>query len=486
MTTTDSPTRCDLIIRNGQVIDGTGRDRFRADIAVDGDRITAIGDLARTEGVKDFDAGGKIVSPGFIDVHTHDDGALLTLPGMEAKLSQGVTSIVVGNCGFSLAPLTPRKPLPQEFRYLGEESGYRFGAVGDYVEALRQAPPAVNAALLIGHSTLRVGTMADIERPASDGEIAAMRARLREGLEAGAVGFSTGLDYPPNAAATTDEVVAVAEELRPFGGLYVTHTRDYVIDIDAAMEEALQVGRRAGVGVVLSHHQGDGPANHGHSHRTLGLIDRARRQQTVGLDAYPYIAGASTILAGYAEISDPVTITWSDPHPELVGRDLREIAMLWGCGVTEACERLKPGGAIYYSLDESDVQRILAYPHTMIGSDSLPHERVVHPRVWGTFPRVLGRYARELGLFSMEEAIRKMTSLPARQFGFAERGALRPNAVADLVVFDPERVIDRATFERPDLPSEGIDFVVVNGVPAWREGRPTGERAGRVLRRTAF
>ena len=219
MTTTNSPTRCDLLIRNGQVIDGTGRDRFRADIAVDGDRITAIGDLARTEGVKDFDAGGKIVSPEFIDVHTHDDGALLTLPGMEAKLGQGVTSIVVGNCGFSLAPLDTSQAPAARVSLPWRRVRLPFRRVGDYVEALRQAPPAVNAALLIGHSTLRVGTMADIERPASDGEIAAMRARLREGLEAGAVGFSTGLDYPPNAAATTDEVVAVAEELRPFGGL---------------------------------------------------------------------------------------------------------------------------------------------------------------------------------------------------------------------------------------------------------------------------
>ncbi|MFZ5792704.1 MAG: N-acyl-D-amino-acid deacylase family protein [Pseudomonadota bacterium] len=478
----EAPARADLIFRGGAVIDGTGRARFRADIAVADGRILALGDLGRTVARQEIDASGRVLAPGFIDVHTHDDGLLLVDRDMTAKVSQGVTTVVIGNCGFSLAPLTPSTPLPQEFRLLGEDALYRFPTMAGYFAALDAAPAATHVAALVGHSSLRLGTMADLERPATAEETQRMRSLLAESLEAGAIGFSTGLEYPPNRAATTDEIVAVAEPLSAQGGLYVTHTRDYVDDIDGAMEEAFEIGRRVRAPVVLSHHQGDGPKNYGHAARTLARFDRARERQPVGLDVYPYIAGSTSILPEFIDCAERVVIAWSEPVPQAAGRDLAEIAREWGVGLHEAAGRLAPGGAIYFTLDEGDVQRILAHPQAMIGSDGLPFGKKPHPRLWGTFPRVLGHYARELGLFTLEEAVRKMTNLSAERFGLEGRGRLAPGLAADIVMFDPLGVIDRASFDMPTEPAAGIDLVLVAGEPVWRAGRPTGARLGRVLR----
>jgi N-acyl-D-amino-acid deacylase len=479
----EQPTRCDVIIRGGVVIDGTGAPRYSADVAVSEDRIVAVGELSGIAADHEVLAEGAVVAPGFIDVHTHDDGALLAQPEMTPKISQGVTTVIAGNCGFSLAPLRPRAPLAQEFRYLGEDSDYRFDTMAAYVAAFEAAPATVNAALLVGHSTLRAATMDDLDRPASDREIASMRALLREAIDSGASGFSTGLEYPTNRAATTAEIVAVAEEMAATGGIYTTHYRDYVYDIDGAMEEAFEIGRRAGVQVHLSHHQLDSIHLHGRADQTLRRIDRARVGQSVSLDVYPYTAGGGAIMEEFVAVAKKVVITRSAARPDCAGRDLSEIARDWGCSPVEAAGRLKPGGAIYFLQDEEDMRRILSYRHTSIGSDSLPFEPIPHPRLWGTFPRVLGHYARDLGLFTMEEAVHRMTGLAAAQFGFVNRGVVRPGAYADLVVFDAERVIDRATYEEPERLSEGIVLVMVNGIPVWRNGVATGERSGRIVRR---
>jgi N-acyl-D-amino-acid deacylase len=481
----EKPSRCDVMIRGGVVIDGTGAKRRSADVAVSADRIVAVGDLSGVAADHEVHAEGAVVAPGFIDVHTHDDGVLLAQPEMTPKISQGVTIVVAGNCGFSLAPLRPRAPLAQEFRYLGEDSDYRYDTMAAYVTAFEAAPATVNAALLVGHSTLRAATMDDLSRPAADREIAEMRALLREALDSGASGFSTGLEYPTNRAATTAEIVAVAEELAATGGIYTTHYRDYVDDIDGAMEEAFEIGRQAGVQVHLSHHQLDSVDLHGHADRTLRRIDRARAGQSVSLDVYPYTAGGGAIMEEFVVVAKKVVITRSAVYPDCAGRDLADIARDWGCDPVEAAGRLKPGGAIYFLQDEEDMRRILSYPHTSIGSDSLPFEPIPHPRLWGTFPRVLGRYARDLGLFPLEEAVHRMTGLAAAQFGFADRGVIRTGAYADLVVFDAERVIDRATYEQPNRPSEGIQLVMVNGVPVWRNGAATGKRPGRIVCREA-
>jgi N-acyl-D-amino-acid deacylase len=471
------------ILRGGTVIDGTGAQRFRGDVAIAGDRVAAVGDVARAAGAREIDVSGKIVAPGFIDVHTHDDRALFATPDMAAKVSQGVTTVIAGNCGVSLAPLTLADRPPPPLDLIGEEGDYRYPRFADYLAALDREPAAINAACLVGHSTLRVGAMPEFERPARDDEIAAMAERLQEALDAGAIGMSTGLFYAPAFHAPPAEIETLARLLRPAGALYTTHMRDETEHVLDSLDESFHVGESAGVPVVISHHKVTGVANFGRSVETLQKIAAAMRRQPVGLDAYPYIASSTVLRTTRIEEALRVMITWSKPHPEQAGRDLADIARDWGVDILEAAGRLQPAGAIYWMMDEEDVRRVLAFNETMIGSDGLPHDIHPHPRLWGTFPRVLGHYCREVGLFGLETAIHKMTGLSASRFGLAGRGVLRPGAWADICVFDAETVIDRATFAEPTRPAAGIEHVFVNGSPVWSEGKPTGARPGRALRR---
>lgn len=473
----------DYILRGGEVIDGSGRARFRADVAIADDRIAEVGAVAKSAGAREVDVAGKIVAPGFIDVHTHDDRALFATPEMMAKASQGVTTVVTGNCGISLAPLTTDRAPPPPLDLIGDAADYRYGRFADYLAALDRTPAAINAACLVGHSTLRVGSMTALDRPAEAAELDHMRELLQEALDAGAVGMSTGLAYAPAEHAPPAEIEALAALLRPAGALYTTHMRnegDRVLD---SLDESFAAGRSAGVPVVISHHKTIGRANFGRTVATLPVIAAAIARQEVGLDAYPYIASSTVLSAGQAERASKVLVTWSKAAPEEAGRELSAIAADWGVGVKEAVDRLQPAGAIYWTMDEPDVQRVLSFPHTMIGSDGLPHDFHPHPRLWGTFPRVLGHYCRELALFPLEEAVRKITGLPAARFGLSGRGAIAAGRYADITVFDPATVIDRATFEVPTTPAAGIEHVFVNGRPVWTEGQPSGERPGRALRR---
>ena len=473
--------RCDLLIRNGTVIDGTRAAPFRGDLAVSGSRIAAVGGLAYMAGDHEVDATGRVVAPGFIDVHTHDDHVLLD-GAMTPKVSQGVTTVVAGNCGVSLAPLVFDGEPPAPLRLLGQDA-YRFATFRAYVKALEARPAAVNAVLLVGHSTLRVGTMSDIDCPASSDEIAAMRGLLREALDAGAAGFSTGLFYPAGRAAPMTEVIALLETLAGTGAVYATHMRDEAGKVEESLAESFETARAAGVPLIISHHKCMGRANFGRSPQTLALIDRARHEQPVGLDVYPYTAGSTELLPAMIGQASRVIVTWSRTHPELAGRDLVDIAAAWDVDEARAAARLQPAGAIYFMMDEADVQRIMAYPHSMIGSDGLPHDEHPHPRLWGTFPRVLGRYVRELGLLTLEDAVHRMTGLAATQFRLVDRGVLRPGAFADIVMFDAATVADRATFETPKIPAAGIDLVVVNGEIVYQDSQTTSARPGRVLRR---
>jgi N-acyl-D-amino-acid deacylase len=357
-----------------------------------------------------------------------------------------------------------------------------FAEFGAYLDALDRDPPATNAVCQVGHSTLRVGAMDSLDRAATPAEIRVMRDRLERALAAGAAGMSTGLFYRPANAAPTEEVIELAKALAPVGGIHSTHMRDETDRVTDSLEETFRIGRAAGVAVVISHHKCAGRANHGRSRETLALIERARAGQKIGLDAYPYVAGSTVLDTRRTMGASKVLITWSKPHPEAAGRDLAELAAEWGVSVEEAGDRLMPAGAIYFMMAEEDVRRILAFPHTMIGSDGLPHDEHPHPRLWGTFPRVLGHYARDVGLFALEEAVRRMTGLPAAQFGIRDRGVLRPGAHADLVLFDPKTVIDRATWDEPTRPAAGIELVTVNGRAVWRNGAATGARPGRALR----
>ncbi len=480
---TDTPLPHDLILRDALIVDGTGAAARQGDIAVQGDRIVAIGESFDGPATEEIDLGGLAVAPGFIDVHTHDDRAVIDMPDMLPKISQGVTSVVVGNCGISLSPIVPDVDPPPPMTLLGERAMFRYPRFADYAAAVGAARPAVNVAALIGHSTLRVRVMEDVGRPASEAEIAEMGALLSEALAAGAIGFSTGLFYPPNEAAGIDEVSALAARLVESGGIYATHMRNEHDGVLESLEETFETGRRAEVPVVISHHKCAGPDNWGRSTETLAAIERARAGQPVGLDAYPYAAGSTVLIPRFMDARIRIRVSWSKPHPEMAGRDLADIAAEWGCSPDDAARRLDPAGAVYFQMDEADVRRILAYPHTMIGSDGLPHDAHPHPRLWGTFPRVIGHYGRDEGLFSLEEAVHRMTGLPAETFRLPGRGVLTAGNFADLTIFDPATIVDRATYDEPTLPAEGIALVFVNGRLTWRDGQASGDRAGRLLRR---
>jgi N-acyl-D-amino-acid deacylase len=473
----------DIVIRNGQVADGTGKKLFAADVAIEGDRIAAVEPPGTLSGTSEIDASGKVVAPGFIDVHTHDDTALIDNPAMAMKASQGVTTVVCGNCGFSAAPFV--RPEIGNFLTLivkkKENASKTFAEFAGKVEAAR---PAINGAFLIGHSTLRMNALGDdLARQATSTEIAMMRDLLDQSLQEGAIGLSSGLFYPPAIAATTDEVAEIAKPLGRWGGVYTAHMRDEGDDILKSMDETFEIGRRAGAEIVVSHHKCSGRSNFGRMKETLPKFSEAMKQQQIAFDVYPYIAGSTILRKEMLDRADKVLITWSDKVKGVSGRDLEEVAREMGCSIHDAADRLQPAGAIYFMMDEKDVQAAMAHPGAMIGSDGIPFDTHPHPRLWGTFPRVLGHYSRELKLFPLEDAVRRMTSYSAQRFHLTKRGEVTPGFYADICVFDPATVIDTATFDKPISPAKGIDFVLCNGAVAWRDGKPGGGRAGRVLKR---
>ena len=426
----------DMIIRGGTVIDGTKAPRFDADVGIRGGHIAAIGDLSAAQATRVINASGRIVAPGFIDAHTHDDQAVLSQPDMSFKISQGVTTVVAGNCGISAAPLRADMELPMPLSLIDSPPDGRFTSFRAYMDALRAMPGAVNVAAMVGHSTLRVVTMDSTDRTATGAEIKLMQAMVEEALDAGAIGMSTGTFYPPAMKATTDEIIEVGRPLTARKALYVTHMRD------------------EGADVMKS------------------------------LDCYPYTAGSTMIRTDRGMLEGRVLIASSTPHPECAGRDLADIAREWGLSREDAAKKMQPGSAIYFMMDETDVQRIMGFDETMIGSDGIPVGDSPHPRLWGTFARVLGHYSRDVGLFPLETAVWKMTGLTARNFGLAGRGSIAVGNAADVVVFDAATVKDSASYEHPTRAAAGIELVVVNGDVTWRNGAHSGARSGQVLRRS--
>ena len=471
----------DIVIRNGRVADGTGQKLFAADVAVKGDRIAAVEAPGSLKGDNEVDAKGKVVAPGFIDVHTHDDTALIDNPAMAMKVSQGVTTVVCGNCGVSAAP------------YLRPDVGHWMSLIikkkenlskdfAEFAGKVEAAKPAINGAFLIGHGTLRINMMGDdLNREATQSEIARMRGLLDQSLEQGAIGMSSGLFYAVSSAASTAEVAEVAQPLGKWGGVYTAHMRDEGDHILKAMEETFEIGRRAGAEIIVSHHKCSGRSNFGRMKETLPRFTEAMKKQQIAFDVYPYVAGSTILRSDMLERADKVLITWSDKVPGMSGRDLKEIAQEMGCSMKEAADRLQPAGAIYFMMDEKDVQSAMSHPGAMIGSDGIPFDAHPHPRLWGTFPRVLGHYSRDLKLFPLEDAVRRMTSYSAQRFHLAKRGEVKAGYYAEICVFDPATVIDTATFEKPISPAVGIDTVLCNGTIAWRDGKVGGGRGGRAL-----
>jgi N-acyl-D-amino-acid deacylase len=474
---------CETIIRNASVFDGTGAEAETADVALSGDRILAVGRSLDFSGQHEVDAEGQALAPGFIDAHTHDDLIVIADPAMLPKLSQGVTTVIVGNCGICAAPVTLRGELPDPMNLLGDAAAFRYPAFAAYQAAIQAAAPAVNVAALVGHTALRNNHMDRLDRPATSAEIAGMRAQLKEALDAGALGLSTGLAYLSANASTTEEVMQLAQPLAAADAVYVTHMRTEGNAILDAMREAFTIGRQARVPVLVSHLKCAGIDNWGRSGEVLQALDEARAAQPAGCDCYPYAASSSTLDLRQVDDRVEISITWSSPHPQMAGQPLSAIAAQWKIPQIEAARRLQPAGAIYHSMAEDDMRRILRHPATMIGSDGLPNDPMPHPRLWGTFPRVLGRYCRDEKVLPLAQAIHKMTGMTASRFDLADRGLVREGYFADLTLFDPENIIDTATFSKPRQTAQGITAVWVNGVLSYQERKSQNQRGGRFLRR---
>ena len=499
----------DLIIENGTLIDGTGTPRRRADVGVSNGRVDAVGDLRDAQAARRIEASGRVVCPGFIDLHTHCgfDPKHSRANATINYLQQGVTTVVGGNCGFGPTDLAAILAVP---------------------DAVADGP---NLAMMIGHNSIRLAVMDQADRVPSPAELDAMKRLVRAAMECGAIGFSSGLYYVPGCYATTDEVAELAKTAAAYGGFYSTHMRTEGDGIDTALKEAIQVGRASGLPVQVSHHKVSGLANWGRSVETLALIEAARAEGIdVSPDQYPYTASCARIgiilprwvCAGsdaeararlqdastrsragaeagallknvYGGELERIAIATSVIRPELAGKtfadiaverdaadpyaDMAEFVMDLAGERPASCDTM----CIFHSMCEADVERIMAYEHTAIASDGWSVEFGAghpHPRLYGTFPRVLAHYCRERLLFPLEEAVRKMTSLPAARLGIHDRGILTPGTHADITVFDPETVADRATFADPHQYPVGIDFVIVNGEIVLDHGTHTGALPG--------
>jgi N-acyl-D-amino-acid deacylase len=527
----------DLVLAGGLVVDGSGRDAFAADVAIRDDSIAAVGDLVDADTSELVDVAGAYVAPGFVDVHTHSDLAPL-LPEEHddlrlASLRQGVTTEVCGNCGFSVFPSGEEKrdEVKRYLRAVLGDQAQAFASLGAYAEELRGVGLATNLASLVGHGTLRAGSIGFAHRAADATELRAMREAAANALDEGAVGLSSGLIYAPGSFASTEELVAIARAAADRGRPYVSHIRDEMDHVDEAIDEALRIGAESGAPVQNSHHKTAGVRNWGRTTETLERIERARRDGVdVMIDVYPYVAGSTSLAAlfppwaqvggidallerlgsasdrdrirgdiesgldGWQRLVDGaagwqhVRIAGARGHREFEGQTVTELAEAAGVDAVDFVAdllRAEKGQvtAILFLMAEEDVERVLSSPLAMVGSDGIPLPGKPHPRWAGSFARVLGWYTRERNLFPLELAVHKMTGLPAERFGLVQRGSVAEGMKADLVVFDFATVSDTATYDEPLRPPAGIRHVLVNGCFGVRDGEPTQARAGRFLMR---
>jgi N-acyl-D-aspartate/D-glutamate deacylase len=527
-----------LLVKNGTVVDGLGGPAVRADVAVEGDRIAAVGPGLAGEAARTIDATGLVVAPGFIDIHSHSDFFYLDCPSAESKVRQGVTTEVVGMCSFSPAPVHPeRRPLLEEgmARALGSALKVEWIGFSEYLDRLGKSGLSINVVHFVGHGALRLATVGPDDRPPSADEQAAMERLLAEALEAGAFGFSTGLVYAPSVYAKTEELIALARSMAARGGLYFSHIRGEARTLEAAVAEAIRIGEAGGVPVQIAHIKAAGRENWSRMDRALRLVEEARaRMVDATADVYPYIAGSTrmvNLLPNWvhdggvtkllARISDPATrrrivdecalpgdrwqtdsgsVGWDDvmiatcSRREVEGLKIADLARHRGRPGAEALldflvEERGAVSMVLFSQSEENVMKALAHPHVMIGSDSIglsagpgPHPGKPHPRMYGTFPRVLGVYVREKRVLALETAVSKMTGMPAAKLRLKERGLVRPRHFADLALFDPATVKDEATFEDPHRHPTGIPYVIVNGQVVVDQSRMRPLPAGRILR----
>ena len=501
----------DIIIRNGSVYDGSGNAPQLSDIGIRGEKIEIVGDLSEKSAVREIDAEGLAVSPGFIDMHVHLS-SIRELPEMESLLRQGVTTALGGPDGGGPWPF------------------------GNYLDSLEAMGIGANVAYLVGHNTIRRNVMGTENRKPTPEELQQMQAQVEQAMQEGAFGISTGLKYVPGAFSEVEEVIALSKVASRYSGIYTSHLREEGLGVIEAVGEAIRISEIADIPVVLTHHKVMGPSMWGKSTRTLAMVDSARNiGLDIMLDQYPYAAsqtGLSVLLPSWSRsggqnaflkyIDNPVTYdsvrqgtiynivkdrTGGDLHriqfakipwqPELEGKTLHDWLLMRekeptpdnGADLIIEAQAKGGGAAVYHVMDQEDVDRIMQHPQTMIGSDAqiaFYQEGQPHPRWYGTYPRVLGHYVRERGVLSLEQAICKMTGMPAERLGLSDRGRIAEGAFADLVIFDPATVIDKATFEQPHQYPEGIPYVLVNGQIAVDRGSFQKNRAGKVLRGAAY
>jgi N-acyl-D-amino-acid deacylase len=526
----------DLLIRNARVIDGTGNPWFMGDVAISGAAIAAVGP-ASGEALRVIDGSGLCVCPGFIDVHAHGDFTPFDKTVVDYKLRQGITTEVNGNCGFSAAPVHPSTlGLVRQYveGFIAPEQGvpWNWRSLGEYLDSIARAQLAINIAPLIGHGALRAAAMGYEQRAPSAAELDTMKALMRESMEQGAFGLSTGLVYVPGTYAETAEIIAIATVAGRSGGLYATHMRDEGERLFEAFDEAIDIGRRAQIPVQISHHKASGKPNHGKVHQTLQRLEAERaRGLDLTVDQYPYTASSTTlasVLPPWAQVGgvprildrlrDPAlrreisAAMVADPqHGEQMlrgcgwdeiliasvksarnkvceGKSLQQIAVMRGAEPLDSVFNLLLDeecavAMIMFTMAEEDVRTVMQHPATMIGTDGIWSHGKPHPRVYGTYPRILGTYVREQRWLALEEAVRKMTSFPAQKFGLWTKGIIRAGMDADLVLFDANTVAERSTFQEPHQYPAGLPYVILNGQVVVDQERYTGKLAGQVVRR---
>ncbi len=521
----------DLIIKKGLIVDGKGKKAYHADVGIQGEKIKEIGNLTSSPSRRYIDVKGLTVAPGFIDMHSHSDLGFLAPSFTEPKIRQGITTEVVGNCGMSLAPVEKTK-LALLKKYLAPFQGgiaglpWDWESWGDYLNHLQRRGAAVNVVPLIGQGTIRTAVMGFENRPATSPEMKRMKSLLKEAMEQGAFGLSTGLIYPPGVYTPTTELIELCREVNQEGGLYVSHIRNEGYKLIEAIREVIEIGKEASIPVHISHFKVQGKENWGKTKEALELIEKVRKEGLdITCDQYPYTA-CSTVLSALlppwvhqggvvqliARLKQPhlrkkieeemeanypgslkgysgwhnVLLSYCEKHTHWEGKNIEEAAEEENKSPYELffdllIEEEVKTTMIIFAMDKQDIRRILKYPHTMIGTDGLPSKGKPHPRLYGTFPRILSRYVREERIFSLEEAIRKMTALPAGKLNLKGRGLIRKGMYADLVIFSPDKISDQSTYEHPHRYPKGIEYVLVNGGIAVERGNLKKGLFGKVL-----
>jgi N-acyl-D-amino-acid deacylase len=522
----------DLIIKNGLIIDGSGHPGFLGDVGIRGDRIELIGHGISLPSQRMIDARGLVVAPGFIDVHSHADTIALVDPTEDSKIQQGVTTECIGNCGLSLAPLTKEHFSPLQ-KYVapflgGAHLNWDWETMGQYLDQIKG--PSCNIAALVGHGTVRIAAMGMENRGPTSHELEEMKDLVSESLDQGAFGLSSGLIYPPGVFAKTDELIELCKMVAKKGGLYAIHIRGESNALLEAVDEAIEIGQKSGVSVQISHHKAGGKKNWGKVKETLDRVEKARSQGiNIHLDVYPYTAG-STMLASilppwmhdggidqalkrlkdsqirlriqeemeqgikgwenFVEFAgwEGIVIAFCEKEKELEGKSILQIANERDREPAETAfdillEEAGKVVMVIYAMSEEDVRTVMRHPLVMIGTDGIPTSGKPHPRAYGTYPRVLGKYVREEKIFSLEEAVRKMTSLPAQKFGIKERGRIAEGMIADLVIFNPSTIQEKSTYLNPHEKPEGIEYVLVNGSITLERTRLLDSQKGQVIRK---